>query len=144
MYKITEQISQALTKAGIKNHAEEIDGKCVLKSIIVGKTTRYLLLFISSGEDSATAIRVFSYYMFPRDQRASALEAANACNLRYRYVRFVVHADSISAEYDFPLAAGDRAPAMAVELTLRFLKILDETYPTIDGYFKPKTNGLLN
>lgn len=68
---------------------------------------------------------------FPKDKKEAAAEAVNACNNDFRYAKFFINEErEIMAEYDFPTLTKN-PDEIAVEMTRRFMNIIDDAYPRL-------------
>ena len=64
-------------------------------------------------------------------QKAKILEALNALNVKYRYVKFCCDNDGdVNIEYDYPVRS-ENPENSAEEIVIRFVKIIDDAYPQL-------------
>ena len=65
----------------------------------------------------------------PEAKRTVMLNTINRCNEKYRFIKYTLQEDnSLSAQYDMPIRS-DCIGEAAVEIAIRFLQIIDESYP---------------
>ena len=129
MFQATKAIQEAFAEANLKCRVEEAGGMSMVKAGVSGKQTTYSIHFISSDDDNDVASRVMTFVKTPEEKRPQVLEAINECNRKFRFLKFVIDKDNdVNVEADIPLRVTNVGP-VAVELTIRIMKILDEAYP---------------
>lgn len=133
-YKATSLIAQEMDAQNIsyqvvsKGRVEEIDcGFPIDEGPVVH------LLMLSRDDDMDVSFRVFSLiHDVPKDKHARILRVCNELNQRFRFVKFVLDDDDLDVEYDFPVEmSGACVGRAACEVFLRFVNILDESWPII-------------
>ena len=130
IYNATKLIDEAFKQAGIKYRVE--DGEKTSR-VVAGFTPKngsaVRVNFISSDDDNDVAVRAIAIVSATDDKRDAMLRIVNECNAQFRYCKFVVDDDNdVNAEFDFPVRTQNVGP-MAVEIFIRFMKIIEEVYP---------------
>ena len=130
LFRATQEIADCFTEHGLKYHIQKEDDASVVEIGFGGDNYNARLLFISRDDDSDVAVRSFNIVpTVPDDKRFTVLEAVNACNRRFRFVKFTLDNDSsLNAEYDLPVNTEDVGGA-CFEIGLRMAQIIDEAYP---------------
>lgn len=125
-------IDDVMTKGDIKHRVEHIGDQWEIAAGINGKGCTYTLKFINKDHGKGdVAIRVFGLASCPAKQEYEARVVLNELQRQYRYVRFNMDKDmDINLEYDLPSCTEDIG-AIALEMFLRILKIIDDSYPKI-------------
>ncbi len=132
MYQATVAISQEFDRANIKYQLtdDQDEGYSYVEASFKSKAgTVVLVKYISRDNDNDYAVRVFSLAHIPDEKIEDALKLINAKNRKFRYVKFVLDDDGdVNMEYDLPMKGGNLGPC-AVEMFIRFVKIIDEVLP---------------
>lgn len=129
MFRATREVVKAFQEVNFKCKVEEADGISLVKAGVSGKQTTYQIHFISTDDDNDVAVRVVAFVKGVPEKRVQLLEAANACNERFRFVKFVLDQEGrVNVEADIPQRVTNVGP-VAVEITVRIMRILDEAYP---------------
>ena len=78
------------------------------------------------------AVRAAELVKFPPERLPKLYEACNEANRKYRYVKFVVDPEKsvVNMEMDIPSRC-ENVGAVAEELLIRAVAILDEVYPKL-------------
>ena len=133
MYQASVAICNALkTQDGLKVFTEDHgDSSEAWLSFRVDNGPSYRIHFISNDDDNDVAVRVFGLLKVDEQNKSKLLPVLNDLNNKFRFVKFVCDKDNdINIEYDFPVKGS--APAVsASEMVARFVKIIDEAYPSL-------------
>lgn len=133
MFAATKRIYNALkAKEGLKVFTEENEKSSeVWLQFPVRNGGNYRIKFISTDNDNDVAVRVFGLLRVDDTQKAKILEALNALNVKYRYVKFCCDNDGdVNIEYDYPVRS-ENPENSAEEIVIRFVKIIDDAYPQL-------------
>ena len=133
MFAATKRIYNALkAKEGLKVFtAENEKSSEVWLQFPVKNGGNYRIKFISTDNDNDVAVRVFGLLRVDDTQKAKILEALNALNVKYRYVKFCCDNDGdVNIEYDYPVRS-ENPENSAEEIVIRFVKIIDDAYPQL-------------
>ncbi|HIU18805.1 MAG TPA: YbjN domain-containing protein [Candidatus Limiplasma stercoravium] len=133
MFAATKRIYNALkAKEGLKVFTEENEKSSeVWLQFPVKNGGNYRIKFISTDNDNDVAVRVFGLLRVDDTQKAKILEALNALNVKYRYVKFCCDNDGdVNIEYDYPVRS-ENPENSAEEIVIRFVKIIDDAYPQL-------------
>ena len=133
MFAATKRIYNALkAKEGLKVFTGENEKSSeVWLQFPVKNGGNYRIKFISTDNDNDVAVRVFGLLRVDDTQKAKILEALNALNVKYRYVKFCCDNDGdVNIEYDY-LLRSENPENSADEIMFRFVKIIDEVYPQL-------------
>lgn len=133
MFAATKRIYSALkAKEGLKVFTEENEKSSeVWLQFPVKNGGNYRIKFISTDDDNDVAVRVFGLLRVDDTQKAKILEALNALNVKYRYVKFCCDNDGdVNIEYDYPVRS-ENPENSAEEIVIRFVKIIDDAYPQL-------------
>ncbi len=133
MFAATKRIYSALkAKEGLKVFTEENEKSSeVWLQFPVKNGGNYRIKFISTDNDNDVAVRVFGLLRVDDTQKAKILEALNALNVKYRYVKFCCDNDGdVNIEYDYPVRS-ENPENSAEEIVIRFVKIIDDAYPQL-------------
>lgn len=133
MFAATKRIYNALkAKEGLKVFtAENEKSSEVWLQFPVKNGGNYRIKFISTDDDNDVAVRVFGLLRVDDTQKAKILEALNALNVKYRYVKFCCDNDGdVNIEYDYPVRS-ENPENSAEEIVIRFVKIIDDAYPQL-------------
>ena len=131
VFQATREIAAAFERHELKHSVNTVNGNSILDAGFSGKNiSSFRMLFISSDNDNDVAVRVFNIVpSVPEEKKSAMLKAINHCNNQFRYVKFTMQDDSsVSAQYDLPLRS-DNVGEAAVEIAVRLLKIIDDSYP---------------
>ena len=133
MYQATQAIYSALSRVdGYKPFTEDNDtfSEVWLKFALENGGS-YRIRFISTNNSNGVKLRVFKLVSLQGDKRVRILPALNFLNNKYRFVKFVCDKDGdVNVIYDYPENTVNPA-ASAKEMTRRFVKIIDESYPVL-------------
>ena len=133
MFAATKRIYNALkAKEGLKVFTGENEKSSeVWLQFPVKNGGNYRIKFISTDNDNDVAVRVFGLLRVDDTQKAKILEALNALNVKYRYVKFCCDNDGdVNIEYDYPVRS-ENPENSAEEIVIRFVKIIDDAYPQL-------------
>ena len=133
MFAATKRIYSAVkAKEGLKVFTEENEKSSeVWLQFPVKNGGNYRIKFISTDNDNDVAVRVFGLLRVDDTQKAKILEALNALNVKYRYVKFCCDNDGdVNIEYDYPVRS-ENPENSAEEIVIRFVKIIDDAYPQL-------------
>ncbi len=130
VYQATKAIAAAFDDAGIKYDIIEASGSSAVKAGFRGDNIDGVTVhFISGDDDNDVKVVVLSYLKAPAAKRGKVLEVCNNMNYTYRYAKFLLDNDNdVRVEYDLPLRNTEPG-SICVEIMIRFMKILDDTYP---------------
>lgn len=132
MFKATKEICQAFDKEGFKYSTEETEKSSRVTSTWgVKNGNNYRIQYISCDDDSDVSIRVYALLHIEDDKIAPILVALNKVNSTYRYAKFILDEDcDVDVEFDLPVATVN-VGSSCVEMTHRFVNIIDEAYPIL-------------
>ncbi|HAG14355.1 MAG TPA: hypothetical protein DCG49_10935 [Ruminococcus sp.] len=133
MIQATSQaIYDCLTKHDIQCSIEDRETFSVVHLGVSVPSTNYRVQYISPQEPACVDMRIFNLVKFPRDKMAEMTEAANDCNTKFRFLRFIVDADelSVNLDYNFPAECKDIGEA-AMEILQRSAEIVEKCYPEL-------------
>ena len=132
MFKATKEICQAFDKEGFKYSTEETEKSSRVTSTWgVKNGNNYRIQYISCDDDSDVSIRVYALLHIEDDKIAPILVALNKVNSTYRYVKFILDEDcDVDVEFVLPVATVN-VGSSCVEMTHRFVNIIDEAYPIL-------------
>ena len=133
MFAATKRIYDKLrAMEGLKVFTEENEKSSeVWLQFPVKNGGNYRIKFISTDNDNDVAVRVFGLLRVDDTQKAKILEALNALNVKYRYVKFCCDNDGdVNIEYDYPVRS-ENPENSAEEIVIRFVKIIDDAYPQL-------------
>ena len=133
MYRATRRIYEELRKdSGLKVFTEEIGNSSVAwLQFGVKNGGSYRIRFISKDDDNDVAVRIFGLIKVSDSQKSRLLPVINSLNSKYRYAKFVLDDDGdLNVEYDYLVRCPDPA-ASAREIVVRFVQIVDESYPEL-------------
>ncbi len=132
MFRATNEICRAFDAKGIKYTTDESEKNSrVISQWGVKNGTDYRIQYISNDDDSDVSIRVFTLLHIEDDKIAPIVVALNKLNCTYRYVKFVLDDDcDVNVEFDLPLHT-DNIGEICVEMTSRFVNIIDDAYPVL-------------
>lgn len=133
MYQMTTKIYEALKQNGnLKVFTEEAsESSAVWLQFGIKNGGSYRIRFISTDNDNDVAVRVYSLVSVEESKRANVLTAINKLNRKYRFVKFNMDDDGdVNVEYDYLVNDPDPS-ASAMELIIRLVKIIDDTYPEL-------------
>lgn len=133
MFQATELICEALLHRDIKCKVREKGGMSLVEVAFSGRNYASVrLYFISNTEGNDVAVRAAELVKFPPERLPKLYEACNEANRKYRYVKFVVDPEKgvVNMEMDIPSRC-ENVGAVAEELLIRAVAILDEVYPKL-------------
>ncbi len=133
MYRATRRIYEELRKdSGLKVFTEEVGNSSVAwLQFGVKNGGSYRIRFISKDDDNDVAVRIFGLIKVSDFQKSRLLPVINSLNSKYRYAKFVLDDDGdLNVEYDYLVRCPDPA-ASAREIVVRFVQIVDESYPEL-------------
>ena len=134
IYAATQAVFDHFQSKGIRCRIDELEAASILQIPFSGKNVTNIILYIISKDDSpAVNMRTMPLARVPEDRSAAVLQILNACNLKYRYIKFSLDNErDILAQYDVPVRAGmDAIGEICEEILARFGHILDECHPEI-------------
>ena len=132
MFKATKAIKAVFDQTRLKCIAEETSELSYVEAGIRGEEYPAMKVrFFSSDDDNDVSVRVMQICKVPESKTAKMLMAVNACNNRFRYVKFVMDKDrDINLEYDIPMST-DKVGEVAREILVRIMKVMEEAYPIL-------------
>lgn len=133
MYQATMAIREKFEELGLKFFVQEAGSLSAIEVPLQGENTRMVIHFISSDDDSDVRVRTGSIARFPASKIEKGCELADYLNREYKFIKFVIDDDGdLMAQYDLlmciPMAD---VPEVALELLVRFRKIIDGCYSTV-------------
>ena len=130
LYRATREIAAYFTEKELKYSTRRVDNMSILEAGMRGTNVNVVkILFISTDEKSDVAIRSFQLVpSVPQEKRAPIMETINTLNSKYRYIKFILDDDNITASFDIP-SSSEEVGKIAFEIFLRFVKIIDDSYP---------------
>ena len=135
IYNSTRLIAQAMDNHNFKYSVEEQEDRSLIVAGYRIQSGNILQVkFISQSKDNDVAIRLFCLVnSVSEDKVEKTLKILNACNCKYRYLRFVLDNDrDINVEYDIPeYTSDDCIGEIACEIFARIMSIVDDCYPMI-------------
>ena len=131
-FKAIDLVAEAFEKHGFKFriYKSEDQGELVVGFPIEGGST-ILVKYILRGDGNDIAVRVFGLLTrIPPEKRMRVLEACNALNAEYRFLKFNIDSDGdLNVDYDFLMSCADVCVGeMGFEICVRTVKILNEKY----------------
>lgn len=135
IYNSTKLIAQAMDNFNIKYSVEEYENSSLIVvgyRITCGNDVQ--VKFISQSEHNDVTICLFGLVnSVPEDKVEKTLKILNACNFKYRYLKFVLDNDrNINVVYDIPERTSDDCiREIASEIFARIVTIIGECYPMI-------------
>ena len=131
-HKATGLIASEFTRSSLKFASRELQNFSYIEAGFNGNNGSVTIRFISVDEDNDVKVLTEDFVKFPTSARDRAYRILNTLNRKYKYVKFTMDErdGGISAQYDFPLRLADHEVGpVAVELALRFAKIVDDCLP---------------
>lgn len=130
VFPATDEIYEAMKAHDLDCGIEAREDSSVLHISINSKETSFEALYISRSEHNDAALRIYNIVKFPPEKLADMLEAVNACNTKFRFLKFTVdtRTHSVDAAFDFAIDAEELGEC-AHELLVRSASIIDECYP---------------
>ena len=130
VYQATKAIAEAMEKKGLKYETNELSSSSnVSVGFRVENGPSYKIRFISSDDDNDVSVRVYSLVKVPDNKVDAMLVKLNQLNNQYRFIRFSLDKDNeVQVSHDMPMATTNPGD-IAVEITIRMAKILDDVYP---------------
>ena len=133
MFQATELIYEALLRRDIKCKIREKGGMSLVEVAFRGRNFASVsLYFLSNAEGNDVAVRAANLVKFPPERLDKLYAACNDINRRYRFAKFVVdpEKDVVNMELDIPSRC-ENVGAVAEEMLIRAVRILDEVYPRL-------------
>jgi len=133
MFKATRAIYDALkTRDNLKVFTEENERSSeVWLQFTVDNGSPYRIKFISTDDDNDVAVRVFALIQVKEEKKPQVINVLNELNAKFRYAKFCCDSDGdVNIEYDYPVSASNPSES-AHEILIRFVKIIDEAYPSL-------------
>lgn len=130
MFQTTECIYEALLRKNIKSRIRETPELSAVEVSFTGKNCpTVMFLLVSHSDEGDVALRSNNLIKYPQDHQDRVYAKINELNFRFRFAKFVCNTERcvIDIQMDLPSCCANPADA-AVELLLRGLSILDETY----------------
>ncbi len=134
IYPATQAVLDHFQSKGIRCRLDELDNASLVQIPFSGKNVTNIILYIISKDDStAVNLRTMPLARVPEGRSNAVLQVLNACNLKYRYVKFSLDNErDILAQYDVPLRTSmEEIGDICEEILARFGHILDECHPEI-------------
>jgi len=124
-----QDIKAEFESAGIKCFSVQVGDQWEVHAGVSGKGVSYTMKFICKmSNDSVLGLRIFDLIKVPAEKRRDVLLLLGNFQNRYRFWRFNLDgSNNVNVEYDFPPATAKHGK-MAVELFLRTMKMIDDTY----------------
>ena len=137
VFPATDEIYEAMKAHELNSGIEAREESSVLHVGINTEKTSFEALYISRSERNDVAMRIYNLIKFPPDKLEQMLDAVNAANLRFRFLKCTVDDpnDSVDAAYDFTIA-GEGLGESAYELLMRAAGIIDDCYPVFMDVLK--------
>ncbi|MBR0406896.1 MAG: YbjN domain-containing protein [Clostridia bacterium] len=105
------------------------DGKTHVACGVTGKTTQVDFHFFFDQDGKSVTIRIFKLFIAPIDKRLQIMELVNQSNCEYRWVKFTMDQDGwVNLQAD-AIINKETSGVICMELMLRFMNIIDTTYP---------------
>lgn len=125
-------VKAAFDTAGIKCLSAQFGDQWEVHAGVNGKGVTYTMKFISKTSDNnVLGLRIFNLVQVPGEKRRDVLKLLSDFQSRYRFWRFNLdNTNNVNVEYDFPPATSKHG-AMAVEMFLRTMKMIDDIYPEL-------------
>ena len=134
IFPATEAISEYLQTKGIRCKIDELEDASIIRIPFSGKNVTNIILYLQSRDASmAVSIRTMPLARVPEDRTAALLQVLNACNQKFRYLKFIMNNErDILAVYDIAAhrSVEDNGP-VCEEILARSMAILDECHPEI-------------
>lgn len=129
---VIRDIKKAFEDAGVKYFDARFGDQWEVHAGVNGNDVTYIMKFISKISDqNVLGLRIFGLIHVPAQKRRAALAQIAQLQTQYRFWRFNLDSDGhVNVEYDFPPATSNHG-AMAIELFLRTMKMVDEVYPQL-------------
>ena len=94
-----------------------------------GKITTVDFNFFFDQDGHAFTMRVFRLFAVPIDRKLQIMDVMNSVNKNYRWVKFFIDSESWMSVQSDAVVTGENAGDVAMELMIRAMRIIDETYP---------------
>lgn len=132
MLKTAESFIGELNRLQMKyKESHELgDGKYHIACGVTGKTTQMDFHFIFDQDGHSVTMRVFKLFVAPVDRQLPILELMNRFNREYRWVKFAMDQENWVNLQDDAIVNETTSGPICMELMLRAVKIIDDTYPT--------------
>ena len=133
MFNATCVIETELKKAGFKCHIQDAGELSYVEAGFSGATVVFTIRFISVDNDNDVRIMTNDFAKIISGKTDKILVLLNRLNREYRYAKFTVSDDEgIFIQYDVPSQIESSSlGAIALEIAIRFAKIIDDVYPMI-------------
>ncbi len=133
IHNATKLIEAKFRSEGLKVQIEDAGEISAVLCGLGGKNCALRVNWLSLGEENDAKMLSAPIARFPEEKRDAGYRLANDLNVRYRFVRWVIDPDGdLHVEYDLPTGTPSVVLGEAAfEITVRALKIVDETYPSI-------------
>lgn len=132
MFNATPIVEAALKKAGLKCHALDLGELSFVEAGFTGENTTTKIRFISSDNDNDIKVMTENIAKVNPAKRDRMYAILNSLNCKYKFAKFTMDDNGgVCAQYDVPISIGDSLEAVALEIALRFAKIVDDAYPEI-------------
>lgn len=134
IYKATKAIDAAFKENGLKHKVNEQPSFSAVEAGFSGDNCTFTVHFVSQDDDCDVKVLTQDFAKFPGNKLTAGYEIINSLNKKYRYAKFVLDPSDggVHAEYDFPVKLNiPTVKEVAVEIALRFMKIIDDAYPEI-------------
>ena len=137
VFPATDEIYAAMKAHELNSGIEAREESSVLHVGINTEKTSFEALYISRSERNDVAMRIYNLIKFPKDKLEPMLDAVNAANLRFRFLKFTVDEqnDSVDAASDFTIEA-EALGECAYEMLMRAAGIIDDCYPVFMDVLK--------
>ena len=131
-FKAIGLVAEAFEKHGIKFqiYRTSEQGELIASFPIKGGPT-VMVKYIVRGDENDIAVRIFGLLSrIPAEKRIRLLEACNAVNREYRFLKFSMDMEGdINVDYDFLQNCADACVGeMAYEICARTINVLNEKY----------------
>ncbi len=131
MLQTTTTFLETLKKNGwkYKDLQELENGGDRVSCGVNGKITTVDFNFFFDQDGHAFTMRVFRLFAVPIDRKLQIMEVMNSVNKDYRWVKFFIDGESWMSVQADAVVTGENAGDVAMELMIRAMRIIDETYP---------------
>ena len=132
MFNATPVVESALKNAGLKCQAIDLGELSFVQAGFTGENCTVSLRFISADNDNDVKVMTEDIAKVNSAKQDRMYVVLNNLNVKYKYVKFTMDDNGgVCAQYDVPISVGDCLGAVALEIALRFAKIVDDAYPEI-------------
>ena len=120
---------------GVKVHENDEDGTSWVSVSFSGENAESIgVIFVSSDVNGDEILQLYVppfCKAIPEDKLDEALRLVNECNENYRFLSFTLDKDNeIRATWDVLLNHTNDIGALALEMLLRAISIVDDAYPS--------------